>query len=91
MAHFRAAHGQSRVHVDVVAGQVKGDQSLEDDGPARKGRRQEHQQARRGAAIGHHVQHSTKSGRLFEVAGGVAIEGIEQAGHAVEHRAGSRV
>lgn len=37
-------HGQGCKHVDVVAGQVKTDQALEDDAPARKGRSQEDEQ-----------------------------------------------
>lgn len=37
VALARAAHHQCGVHVHVVAGEVEGDEALEDDGPAREG------------------------------------------------------
>ena len=91
VAVLGAAHGQGGVHVDVVARQVERDEALEDDGPAREGGRQEHQQAGGGAAVRHHVEDGAEARRLLKVAGGVAVEGVEQAGHAVEERAGARV
>lgn len=91
VAVLGAAHGQGGVHVHVVARQVERDQALEQDGPAREGRRQEHEQAGRGAAVRHHVEHGAEAGRLLKVARRVAVEGVEQAGHAVEQGAGARV
>jgi len=39
-----STHGQGGVHVDVMAGQVKTDQALEDNTPSREGRSQEDEQ-----------------------------------------------
>lgn len=91
VAVLGAAHGQRRVHVDVVAREVERDEALEEDGPAREGRRQEHEQARRGAAVRHHVEHGAEARRLLKVARRVAVERVEQARDAVEQRAGARV
>lgn len=85
------AHAQRRIHVHVVAGEVKRDQALEDDAPAGEGLGKEHKQAGRGAAIGDHVQHGTELGALFVVAGCVAVERVEEARHAVERGACARV
>lgn len=86
-----AAHAQGSVHVHVVAGQVQRDQTLEDDAPAREGLRQENQQTRRGAAVGHHVQHGAELGALLIGAGCVAIERVEQTRYAVQGGACARV
>ena len=86
-----AAHDQRGVHVHVVAGEVEGDEALEDDGPAREGGGEEDEQARRRAAVGHHVEHGAEARRLAEVARGVAVESVEEARDAVEQRAGARV
>ena len=79
VALIRPAHGQSRVHVHVVAGHVEGDQALEDDGPAGEGGGEEDEQAGRRATVSDHVEHSAEAGGLVQVAGGIAVEGVEQA------------
>ncbi len=91
VAVLGATHGQGGVHVDVVARQVERDEALKEDGPAREGGRQEHQQAGGSAAVRHHVEYGAEARRLLKVAGGVAVQGVEQAGHAVEEGAGARV
>ena len=91
VARAGATHCQRRVHVHVVTGQIEADQPLEDDRPARERRRQEDQQARCCAPICHHVEYGAELGRLVEAAGGVAVEGVEDAGYGVEEAAGSRV
>lgn len=63
----------------VVAGQVEGNQALEDDGPAGEGRRQEDEEACSGAAIGHHVENSAEASGLLKDTGDIAIEGVEKA------------
>lgn len=75
----------------VVAGEVERDQALEEDGPAGEGRRQEHKQTGGGAAVRHHVEHGAEARRLLKIAGRVAVEGVEEARHAVQQRAGARV
>lgn len=87
MALVGAAHGQGGVHVHVVAGQVEGDQALEEDGPARPGGAEEDQQTGGGAAVGDHVEHGAEGGGLVVDAGSVAVEPVEQAGDAVQGRA----
>lgn len=82
-----AAHGQRRIHVHVVAGKVERNQALEHDGPAREGRRQEDEQARRGAAVRDHVKDGAEAGRLLKVPRSIAVEGVEEAGYAVQQRA----
>lgn len=74
-----------------MAREIEGDEALKHDRPARKRRREKDQQTRRRAAIRHHVQHGAEAGRLAEVAGGVAVQGVEETGHAVEDCAGARV
>lgn len=76
MALRAAAHAQGRVHVHVVAGQVQGDQALEDDAPPGEGLREEHEQTGCGAAVGDHVQHGAELGALLVGAGCVAVEGV---------------
>lgn len=91
VAPARAAHHQRGIHVHVVAGEVEGDEALEDDGPAREGGGEEDEQTRRRAAVRHHIEDGAEAGRLAEVAGGVAVEGVEETGHAVHDCAGSRM
>jgi hypothetical protein len=91
MALLGPAHGQRGVHVHVVAREVEGDQTLEEDGPAGEGGRQENQQTRRGAAVRDHVQDGAEARRLLEVARGIAVQRIQQARDAVQERAGARV
>lgn len=75
----------------VVAGEVEGNQALEDDSPAREGGREEDEQAGRGAAVRDHVEDGAEARGLLEEAGGVAVDGVEEARDAVEERAGPRV
>lgn len=91
MALPAAAHTQRRIHMHVVTGQVQADQALENDAEAREGLRQEDEQARGRAPVRHHIEHGAELGGLAEAAGGVAIQGVEQAGDAVEERAGAGV
>ena len=86
-----SSHNQSGIHVHVVRGQVEGDQSLEDDGPAWESGGKEDEQAGGGATVGDHVENSAEAGRLLEDARSVAIEGIEQARDRVEKRASAWV
>lgn len=88
---IRAAHGQSRVHMHVVAGHVEGDQALEDDGPPGEGGGEEDEQAGRRAAVRDHVEHSAEAGGLVKVASGIPVEGVEKTRDAVEQRACSGV
>ena len=47
-------------HMDVMTCKVERDQALEYDRVSREGGGQEHEQTRRGASVGDHVQHSSK-------------------------------
>lgn len=91
MALFRATHDERRVHVDIVTSEVKRDQALEDDGPPGEGGGQEDQQARGCASVRHHVEDRTEARALLVVSRGIAVEGVEEAGDAVEQRACSWV
>lgn len=84
-------HGQSRVHMDVVAGEIQGNQALEQDGPSRKGRGQEHQETGSRAAVGDHVQHRTKSCGLIVPPRCQAVRGIEKARDTVQTRTRPRM
>ena len=91
MARVGSTNDERRVHVHVVAGKVKGDEPLEDDGPTGEGGGEKNEEARGSAAIGDHVENGAEAGRLLTDTGGVAIEGVEQTRDAVEERAGARV
>ena len=82
-----AAHAQRRIHVHIVARQVQADESLEHNAESGPCARQENEQARGCASIGDHVQHRAKLCALLKVAGCDPVEGIEEAGYAVEYRA----
>jgi len=82
---------QSSVHVHIVTGEVQGNQTLEDNRPARPGGAQEDEQAGSGAAIRDHIQHGTECGRLTVVPGSIAIQRVQQTRHAVENGTGARV
>lgn len=51
-----ASHSQGGVHVDIVTGEIKTDQALEDDAPPWERRRKEDQQARCCTTISDHVK-----------------------------------
>ena len=85
------ARNERAVHMDVVAAEVEGDEPLKDDGATGVGRREEAKQARRRAAIRHHVQHGAKFCALAKCPSGNAVGGVEEARNAVEKRAGLRV
>ena len=91
MAGIHAAHDERRVHVHVVTREVERDEALEQDGPAGERRRQEDEQARRGAAVRHHVEDGAEARRLLKVARGVAVQRVEELRDGVEERAGARV
>lgn len=91
MALIRTTHDQRGVHVDVVTGKVKRNQALENDGPSRKGGGQEHQKAGRCASIRHHVEDGAEARALLVVSCRIAVESVEEAGNAVQNRAGSRM
>lgn len=52
---------------------------------------QKHEQTRGGASIGDHVEDGAEFGGLREFTGGPAVQGVEDAGDAVEDCAGQRV
>jgi hypothetical protein len=60
VAGVTAAHLQTGVHVNVVRSQIQTDEELKHDAPSREGLCKEDEQAGGGAAIGHHIQHSTE-------------------------------
>ena len=91
MALVLAPHAERRIHVHVVAGQIQTDEPLKYYAPPGKGAREENEQARRGAAVRHHVQHGAEFGLLVKVSRRHAVQRIEQAGYAVEERACARV
>lgn len=73
-----SSHGQSGIHVHVVAGEVETDEELEDHAPSWFGSRQENQQTGCCTSIRHHVQNSSELCGLVEAAGGGAIEGVKE-------------
>lgn len=91
MAAASAAHGQRGVHVHVVTSKIQADQALEQDCPGGFRDGEEDEQTGRRTAVRHHVQHGAEARGLLEVAGGVAIEGVEQAADGVEEAAAARV
>lgn len=84
MARVGAPNDERGIHVHVVAGKIQGNEALEEDGPAREGGGEKDEETGGGATVGDHVEHGTEAGRLLEDAGSPAIEGVEQAGDAVE-------
>ena len=78
MAFAGATHGQGRIHVHVMAGQVERNQALKDDGPAGESRCEEDEQARCCTSIGDHVKKSAEASRLVKVARGITVESIEE-------------
>jgi hypothetical protein len=86
-----AAHAQRRIHMHIVARQIKRDEALEDNAESGESLRQEDKQTGGGAPIRDHVQHRTKLCGLLEATGCVAVEGIEEARYAVEERACARM
>lgn len=82
------SHGQGRVHVVVMTGQVETNKALEEKRPARPGAAKKDEQAGGRAAVGDHIENRPELGALLEVARGDAIEGIEEAGDAVEEGTG---
>lgn len=85
------AHSERRIHMNIVAREIQTNQSLEQDRPPRKRAREEDEQARGSAAIGDHVEDRAELGGLVEGTGGVAVEGVEEAGEGVEEGAGAWV
>lgn len=83
----RGARDERAVHVDVVAAEVQGDETLEDDSTSWVGGSEEAEQAGRRAAICDHVQHGTKLGALTQCASGHAIGSIEKARDAIQQGA----
>lgn len=84
-----AAHTavERRIHVHVVAREIETDEALEEDGPLCVCRGEEAEQTRGRAAVRHHVEDRAELCRLVECAGGIAVEGVEQAGDGVEESA----
>jgi hypothetical protein len=74
-----AAHAQRRIHMHIVARQIKRDEALEDNAESGERLRQEDEQTGSGAPIRDHVQHRTEFGGLLEATGCIAIKGIEKA------------
>lgn len=67
------------IHVHVVACEVETDEALEEDCPFRVCRGEEAEEARGRAAVRDHVEDGAELCRLVEGAGGVAVEGVEEA------------
>lgn len=67
-----------------MARQIKTNQALEDDRPTWEGGGKENEQTRCCATVCDHVQDGAKAGRLAEVPGCQSVEGVEEAGDAVE-------
>lgn len=91
VARVGATDHEGSIHVHVVAGEVNGNQTLEENSPSRESGRQEDEEAGGGAAISDHVKHGTKASRLFENSGSIAIDCIEQTGDAIQEGTCSRV
>jgi hypothetical protein len=79
VAHALAAHGERRVHVHIMTGQIQTDQSLENYTKSRECGCQKNQETGGSAPIRDHVQDCAKLGRLVEVACRKAVERVEQA------------
>ncbi len=62
MARVDTSDDEGGVHVHVVAGKVDGDEALEENGPAGPGGREEDEEARGSATIGHHVEDGAEAG-----------------------------
>ena len=77
--------------MDVVAGEIKTDQPLEDNAPPRPGGSEKNQQAGGRAAVSHHVQDGAEGGGLIVASCRDSIESVEEAGYAVEQRTGAGV
>jgi hypothetical protein len=72
------------LHVHVVTGQIQADEALKQDGPSRVCGGQEAEQTASCASVGDHVKHGAKFCGLVELAGGIAVQGIQQAREGVE-------
>ncbi len=70
--------------MDIMAGQIQANQELKEQAPAWPSRAEEYKQAGCRAAISDHIQHGAKLGRLLEIARSDSVEGVEEAGDAVE-------
>jgi hypothetical protein len=77
--------------VNIVAGQIQRDETLEENGPARPGGSKEDKQTRGRAPIRHHVQDRAEFCGLLKVPRGISVQGIEETGDAVQAGAGTRV
>lgn len=75
----------------IMARQIQTNETLEDHGVSWFGRSEEDEQASGGAAIGHHVEDGAEAGALLKFAGGDAVDGVEEAGDAVEEAAAAGV
>jgi len=71
---------EGAVHVHIMATEVESDEELEEKGPARIGRAEITEQARRRASIGDHVQHCAEFGGLVECSCCLTVYGIEETG-----------
>jgi hypothetical protein len=91
VALIRASHAERSIHVDVMAGQIQGDQTLEENRPAGPGGREENEETGGRAAICHHVQDRAEPGGLLKVPRGISVQGVEEAGDAVQGGAGTGV
>ena len=91
VACLPTSHDQGCIHVDVMAREVQGDETLEQEGPSWPCRRKEDQETRRCATICNHIEDGTKSRRLFEVSRSISIKRVEKARDAVEEGACPRV
>lgn len=74
-----------------MAREIQTNQTLEHDTPARERLSQEDEQTGGRAAVSNHIENRAKLCGLSKVACGVTINGIEEAGDAVEKAAGARM
>ena len=86
-----STHGECSVHVHVMACKVQTDEELEDHAPPRLCGRKKDQQTSSGTSVSYHVQDSAELGRLIKAARSITVQGIQQAGDAVEEGAATWV
>lgn len=72
-----STHGQSSIHVNVVARQIQTDQALEDNAPSWEGGCKKYQQTGRSTSVCDHIQHCAESGRLVISSCSETIESIQ--------------
>jgi len=85
------AHRQRRIHLHIVTRQIQTNQSLKQNRPPWKCACEEHQQTCCCAAISDHIQNGAEFCGLLEFSRCHAVEGVQEAGDAVEEGTGAGV